>query len=207
MHLDIILTYSIYGVCTHYCAIRFIISTLMEGGHPAISQYWSQFCPYVWKCLPYTGLSTGLMSQLTSAYLPATLLALHLASLRYEVFPGGEEYSRKALSLWPYNCFGGQPSTPSLSHCWQTGTSTWQSCWVGLRPSGINLLRYPCAIHLRFDNGHEEQLIYAVMFLWKAWDQKRQASRGWTWRTLFTLSCLLGLRPILWCKLFFSYKL
>lgn len=123
-------------------------------------------------------------------------IALRHWALRYEVFPGGEEYSRKALSLWPYNCFGGQPSTLSLSHCWQTGTSTWQSCWVGLRPSGINLPRYPCAIHLRFDNGHEERLIYAAASLWKA-------SRGWTWRTLFTLSCLLGLRPTLWCKPFY----
>lgn len=140
----------------------------------------------------------GLMSQLTSAYLPATLLALHLG-----------------IELWDMRCFQeGRSILGRLSPCgpiivlavshphwvWVTvgklEPQTWQSCWVGLRPSGINLLRYPCAIHLRFDNGHEERLIYAAASLWKA-------SLGWTRRTLFTLSCLLGLRLILWCKLFF----
>lgn len=151
----------------------------MEGGRPAISHWWSQFCPYVWKCLSYASLSTRLTSQLTSTYLPAILLAWHLACLRYEVFPGGKSYSRKARSLWPNNCFGCQPSTLSLSHCWQTGTSTWQSWWVGLGPSGINLLRYPCAIHLRFHNvlpfpvSHGEQLICAAASFWRAFNKKR----------------------------------
>lgn len=135
------------------------------------------------------------------------------------------------IELWDMRCFQEERSILGrLSPCgpiivlavshphwvWVTvgklEPQTWQSCWVGLRPSGINLLRYPCAIHLRFDNGHEEQLIYAAASLWKAWNEKSQASRGWTWRTLFTLKLSLRVnthivvQTILFFNINYSFK-